>query len=132
MDARGIDLVLSENDALLLSYPGQPIGRPYAVYAWPKAEWALIYWDADAIILARRSAVPSRWLAGHEYRWIRPHDLHEVGLYLVAGVVPLRTVEAEIDRYRREIGDPRETLVLTSWLAEFKKGLASRARAAGR
>ncbi len=120
MDAHGVQLVVSENVGLLLSYPSQPVGRPYSVYAWPRADWALVYWDADAIVVVRRQAVPARWLAEHEYRWIRPFDLHEASLYLTAGVVPLKSVEAEVERYRREIGDARETAILTAWLDGFK------------
>ena len=92
----------------------------------PRIDWALVYWDSDAVVLARRSRVPARWLARHEFRWLRPNDLRQLGLYIVSGIAPLRAVATEVQRYRREIGDPQETLLLTSWFAEFEKGLPAR------
>ena len=93
-------------------------------------DWALVYWDSDAVILVRREKAPADWLKAHEYRWLRPRDLWQMGLYITAGSTPLKGVEAEIARYRREIGDPGEVALLTAWLERFKPGAA--AAAAGR
>jgi hypothetical protein len=127
VDDHDIGVAVEENDGVTLRYPWDSRGRPYIAYALPRVDWALVYWDSDAIVLVRRSFVSPRWLASREFRWIRPDDLHQLGLYIVSGVAPAGAVEAEIERYRREIGDPRETAVLTSWFSEFKRGLPARA-----
>ncbi|NNN04693.1 MAG: hypothetical protein HKL90_02205 [Elusimicrobia bacterium] len=118
-----IDLAVVENDGLILHYPWEVIGRPYSVYAWPRKEWALVYWDRDALVLVRRTAVQKGWLAAHEFKWLGPRDLHHTGLLIVGGQIRLEAVEAEIARYHREIGDPGEARALDDWLIEFKKGL---------
>ncbi len=128
IDACGIGLSIQENDGMMLRDASDPTldsGRPYTTYAWPQPEWALVYWDSRALIYVRRTAVPAQWLAGREYRWLRPHDLRQLGYYVVAGFLSVASVQAEIERYRREIGDPLETAVLESWFAEFKKGLSA-------
>jgi hypothetical protein len=130
IDACGIGLSIQENDGLMLREASDSIlesGRPYTAYGWPRSVWALVYWDSRALIYVRRSAVPASWLASREFHWLRPHDLRQLGYYVVAGAAPMAAVEAEVERYRRDIGDPLETAVLDSWLAEFKKGLPARA-----
>ena len=128
IDAGGIGVAIQKNDGLMLADASDPLaesGRPYAVYAWPRSVWALVEWDSQALVYVRRSAVSPRWLAGREYRWLRPLDLRQLGYYLIVGAAPLAEVEAEVARYRREIGDPGEAAVLDAWLAEFKRGLAA-------
>ena len=129
IDACGVGVAIQKNDGLMLrdaEDPSTSSGRPYAVYGWPRSAWALVYWDSEALVYVRRSAAPAEWLAAREFRWLRPHDLRRLGLYVVAGAAPLESVEAEVERYRREIGDPRESEVLSAWLAEFEKGLPAR------
>jgi hypothetical protein len=125
MGDNAIGVAIQENNGLMLSTPAVPAGHPYSAYFWPRDEWAVVYWDSQAIIYVRRATTPPEWLARHEYRWLRPHDLRELGLYVVAGVVPFDGISAEIDRYAREIGDPEQTLILQHWRTEFAKGLAS-------
>ena len=133
IEGRDVGLALQENDGLMLVNPWDQVstsGRPYAAYAWPRKVWALVYWDAQALVFVRRSVVSASWLEKHEFRWLRPRDLRQLGYYVVAGLAPLSAVEDEIERYRREIGDPKEVLALDAWLVNFKAGLpASSARA---
>ena len=129
IDAHGVGVAIQKNDGLKLRDAADPLaegGRPYAVYAWPRSVWALVHWDSQALVYVRRSAVPPEWLAKREFRFLRPLDLRQLGYYVVAGAVPLSAVEEEVGRYGREIGDPKETAVLNSWLAEFEKGLKAR------
>jgi hypothetical protein len=127
VDERDVGLAIQENDGLMLINPWDQVstsGRPYVAYAWPRTTWALVYWDAQALVYVRRSVVSARWLKKHEFRCVRPRDLRQLGYYVVAGLVPLAEAEAEIERYRREIGDPKEVAALTSWLGTFKAELA--------
>ena len=123
IDRYGVALAVQPNDGLMLRDPSDPSSlsaRPYLAAAWPRAQWALVYWDSDAVVLVRRSAVPAGWLARREFRCLRPHDLRQIGLYVVGGALRLQDVEAEIARYRREIGDPRESAELESWFERFR------------
>ncbi len=129
IDGLDVGASIQQNDGLMLRDAEDalaPSARPYTAYAWPRSTWALVYWDSQALIYVRRAVVPREWLAKHEYRWLRPHDLRQLGFYVVAGMTPLAEVEAEVARYRREIGDARETALLDAWLAEFERGLPAR------
>lgn len=123
MDRRGIDLALLINVPRIVSLAGQTSWRSFDAYAMPAREWALVYWDQQALVLVRRSKVPASWLKGREFHHIRPHDLRNVGLRVMSGWLPLAKVSAEIDRYKIQVGDPYESLVLTHWLEEFRKGV---------
>jgi hypothetical protein len=123
LDRRGIDLALISNDNRMTGFRDVLPARPFAAYAMPGREWALLYWDSLAEVLVRRSKAPPFWLASREYKHLKPRDLRTLGLRVESGEVRLQEVEAEIGRYKREIGDPRESLRMEIWLAEFKKGL---------
>jgi hypothetical protein len=125
MDEMGVDLALLENNGHIIRAGRDIYWRAFDAYAMPRAEWALVYWDSEGMILVRRSKVPSDWLKRHEFRFLRPRDLRHLGLRIVADEVRESDVTAEIDRYMREIGDPRESFRLTSWYREFKKGLTA-------
>ncbi len=124
MEKHGVELALLMNTGRIVSYRGQSSWRPFDVYAYPKSDWALIYWDRQSILIVRRSKVPADWLEKLEYHHVRPHDLRQVGLRLMSGWVKLEEVRAEIERYQKEIGDPFESLVLSNWLDKHQQGLA--------
>ncbi len=128
IEASGVQLALTEDTLLMVRYPWDVIGRPFSVYTWPKKTWALVYWGDGAMIFVRRATVPAQWLNRHEYKLIYPKDLHHLGLLLISGRVKLSAVDAEILRYRREIGAPDEVAALESWRSVFAKELASPAR----
>ncbi len=122
---RGVQVALVDNSGLLVRYPWDLISRPLTVYAWPKRLWALVYWDDEAMIFVRRTAVPPRWLKRREYRLLCPMDYHHTGLLVVGGRASAAEVEAEIARYRREIGDPEELSELDNWWPAFRKSLSA-------
>jgi len=128
MDDRGIGLALIENNGHRARLGTVATWRAFESVGMPRSDWALVYWDFDAIVVVRRSMVPAAWLKAHEYRYVWPRDLRYLGLLIMDGVVPLKDAEAEIDRYEAEIGDPAEVYLLRSWLAEFRKGQASPVR----
>jgi hypothetical protein len=49
--------------------------RGFSALWFPKAEWALVYWDDVAMVFVRREGAPATLLEHHEYRVIRPDDL---------------------------------------------------------
>ena len=54
----------------------------------------MVYWDYSTAALVRR-AVPAAWLAGHEFRWLRPGDTFNLPGPLLAGA-PLRELRREL------------------------------------
>lgn len=59
-------------DWLFLRYPGadgyQALAR--VARSWP--EWALVHWDDQALVYARRALIDPAWLLRHEYRVVDP------------------------------------------------------------
>ena len=49
--------------------------RGFSALWFPKAEWALVYWDDVAMVFVRREGAPTGLLEIHEYRVIQPDDL---------------------------------------------------------
>lgn len=128
MSDAGVGLAVVQNDGIAMQYPWDVVPRPHSVYTWPKRNWALVYFDSGALVFVRRSLVPQRWLDAHEYRWIAPHDQHHLGLVVVGRGATLKTVEDELARYRREVGDPAVVAEFDEWLVGFKKGVTSSPR----
>lgn len=126
MDQRGVDLALIENNGHRARLGTVATWRAYEALGMPRSDWALVYWDYSAMVVVRRSKVPADWLKPHEFRFLWPRDLRHLGLLIMSGEVSLKDVSTEIDRYQREIGDPREVYLLRNWLKEFKKGQVSR------
>ena len=124
LDRQRIELVLMDNDRHVVRLGNVLPLRPFHAYAMPSPDWAMVYWDSQAMILVRRSSAPPGWLKRREYRLLRPHDLRQLGLSILSGYVTMEEVSAEISRYGREIGDPYQNLILARWLAEFRKGLS--------
>ncbi len=94
---------------------GGVVERAFSVNHFPKESWALVYWDDDAMIVARRSPENAPVIALHEYRAIHPEDWR----YLYAGVLtghqPLGPILEEIERKLRE--DPGCARARSLWAA---------------
>jgi hypothetical protein len=120
-----IDLALLHNDGHMIRMGTGMYWRAFTAYAMPRSQWALIYWDAQAMIFVRRSAVSAQWLKTTEFNYLRPRDLRFLGLLMVDGHVRRSDVVAEIERYEKTIGDPAESYKMRTWLAEFDKGIRS-------
>jgi hypothetical protein len=123
LDDEGVELLVYPNDGTLLRKKGVTLSHPYLEFALPGKEWVLVFWDRRAMIYVRRGKVPADWLARHEYRWLRPHDLRQVGYYIVSGAATYAQVSAEIDRYGRDIGDGLVEDELGIWRGNFLRGL---------
>lgn len=77
--------------------------RPWHILFFPRARWALIYWDDQALLYVDRAKVPADWLAAHEYRWRHPGDDAALADALAHGEVPRAALAAEDARHAAEI-----------------------------
>ncbi len=79
--------------------------RAFSVNHFPAEDWALVYWDDDALIFVRRSAENESVISRNEYRAIQPEDWR----YQLAGVLTGHTdagpIVVELQRKLRE--DPQ-------------------------
>jgi len=81
IDGLGADVVLLKRDRELV-YTEAPVkeGRTLALFrpAWlffvPKTDWALVYFDEQALAFIRRTKAPPAWLKEREYTLYRPGD----------------------------------------------------------
>ncbi|MFI5362007.1 MAG: hypothetical protein ACHQ49_08570 [Elusimicrobiota bacterium] len=123
LDDQGVELLVYANEGLMLLKKGIDLPHPYLDFSLPRKEWALVYWDQHALIYVRRRSVAADWLERREFRWLRPHDLRQMGFYIVAGAATYGQVSAEIDRYGREIDDARVLAQLKVWRGSFLRDL---------
>lgn len=128
LDRRAVDLALLEGPQPLVKprgVEGAP-WRPYTAESMPSREWGVVYWDARTTVFVRRAAVPPIWLDAREYRHFRPLDLQRTSLVVIAGAQSAKDVRREVLRHIREARDPRESPVLTRWLAGLERESAAR------
>jgi hypothetical protein len=112
MDARRLDAALMINVAKMVPaqkrYPDgtlRDFPRPWYFFFMPKDRWALVYWDAKALLFVDRRAAPSAWVAEHEYRYARPDD----GAALMEAIrlkeIPASALAKEDARHERELAE---------------------------
>lgn len=108
-DARGLDGFLIENYVMgyktsRLSSNGavQEVLRPWYISYLPRARWALVYFDDQALVFVDRAKVPAPWLAAHEYRWLHPRDEMALADAVERGEVPRDALAAETARHEAE------------------------------
>lgn len=108
-DRRGLDGFLIKDYPTTLpttrAYPdgsSRPFSRPWHVAFFPRERWALVYFDAQALLFVDRAKVPAGWLAAHEYRWLRPGDDAARADALSRGEIPLPALQAEERRHADE------------------------------
>jgi hypothetical protein len=71
----------------------------------PKERWALVYWDAKAMLFVDRRAAPTDWLAAHEYRYARPNDRAALLEAIRLKEIPASVLAKEDARHERELAD---------------------------
>lgn len=76
--------------------------RPWYLSYFPRAEWALVYWDLQALVFVKRAAVPVEWLRRYEYRYVRPGDESAFAEALEMRELPVKRVAAEKKRHDAE------------------------------
>jgi len=118
MDRRGVEVAclkrsLKSSVAEILIARGGlrfAVPRPYHVAYMPRTAWALVYWDAENLVLVRRASADSIWLQRNEYRYLGPDD----GLFLAErirlGQVPLAAARRELERHLGQSKSPDDDL----------------------
>jgi hypothetical protein len=96
--------------------------RPAWLFYLPRRDWAVVYWDAAVLVAVRRRAADPKWLAAHEYRWLRPGDTLNLVQPALAGEVRLSELRAERDRYLKNHEAGHETS-LNAGVISFMKGM---------
>ncbi len=117
LDKYGVDEVsLGRRDA-------EPVGgRPYYLAYLPAEDWALTAWNDRDLFFVRRSAFDKAWLAGREYRTLRPDDEVRLAEDMAAGRLDLKAFDAEAARHARQPGAaPREA----AFFADLRRRLAA-------
>jgi len=104
-------------DAAFLRYPptlqkvllpaaggGPPVAaeRAFAAVYFPRQDWALVYWDDTAMVVARRIPEYESVIARCEYRAIHPDDWRDLLSGVRAGRVAVEPILREIDRKLEE------------------------------
>jgi hypothetical protein len=87
-------------DGTLKDFP-----RPWYVFFMPKERWALVYWDAKALLFVDRKVVPADWLAAHEYRYARPNDSAALLEAIRLSEIPASALATEDARHERELAE---------------------------
>lgn len=72
--------------------------RPWHLFLLPRERWALVYFDAQALLFVDRAKVPAAWLAEREFRWLRPGDEDAFADALRRGEIPPAALDAESRR----------------------------------
>jgi len=82
----------------------KPFSRPWYISYMPSDRWALVYWDAQALLFVDRRKVPAPWLARHDYRCLKPKDDAAFMDALARGEIPAARLELEKARHKLELG----------------------------
>ena len=104
-------------DSALLRYPGtlQKViysaeeGRPpvvgeraFSAAYFPREQWALVYWDDDAMIFLRRLPQHLAVIERLEYRSLHPDDWRHAMAEVATGRAPIGPILADLDRKLQE------------------------------
>jgi hypothetical protein len=76
--------------------------RPYYALFMPLSRWALVYWDDDVLLFARRTAITKEWIDQHEYKLLRPDDDFALAEVEEDGSAARKRLEGESARHERE------------------------------
>jgi hypothetical protein len=76
--------------------------RAFAAAYFPAAEWALVYWDDDAMIVARRTPEQAALIDRLEYRAFHPDDWQFLYASVLIGRIPPGPIVDDIRRKLRE------------------------------
>ncbi|MEE8425033.1 MAG: hypothetical protein V3S11_04355, partial [Elusimicrobiota bacterium] len=130
-----VDLVVLERSTRLrrsnLKLPGERplfVMRPFYVEFLPVSDWALVYWDRQGYVFARRAAVGKGWLKKQEFHWFRPDDLTAAQLMLRAGKIPRDSLAAEVGRFAGWTPNEGDAAAAAFWLQTVLAAAAPEAR----
>ncbi|MBI5244600.1 MAG: hypothetical protein HY922_13110 [Elusimicrobia bacterium] len=129
LDSYGIDIAVLERTRQLIAMPAALKGggkgmlwRPFYLFFLPKKDWALVYWDSQAMAFVHRSTVPEQWLKTHEFTAFRPEDLKAAQELLHEGLLPKGRLAAEVERFAALSPDPADAAASRAWLKALTEG----------
>ena len=73
--------------------------RPAYLFYLPRKDWAVVYWDMKTVVLAKRGAVDPAWLAGREYKHLRPDDMQNAAAAALEGDIKMAEIREEAQRF---------------------------------
>ncbi len=104
-------LTLAGVDHAILDYtpPAFPSqGRTPFPLAWqnlvfPRAEWALVYWDDAGLLLLKRTPAFAPLIKKYEYTALWPYNLEQMSAMVDSKMVSLKMIEQELQRHKQEV-----------------------------
>lgn len=98
--------------------PGRVLERAFSANHFPSRDWALVYWDDDAMIFARRIPENDDVIARLEYRSVQPEDWR----YILAGVLAGRVEPGPVlEDLERKLQDDPGSARARMLLAAFRR-----------
>ena len=108
--------------------PDRVLERAFSANHFPQQDWALVYWDDDAMIFARRTPANDGLIARLEYRAVQPEDW----LYVLAGVLAGRVEPGPIlEDLERKLREEPGSIRARFLLAKFQGVLETTQNSAG-
>ena len=107
-EEHGIELAIVErlNDSVRVVEVKEPDGKrgirfigPIYSETFPIKDWAMVYWDAQALVFVKRGSVDANWLKGHEYRVLRAGELLKTHILTLEGLYSADEIKLELIRY---------------------------------
>ena len=110
IDAHGIDAAFLRYPPTLqkVVYPGVNGGPPrtgeraFSSAYFPATDWALVYWDDDAMVFLRRSRENDELIRRLEYRAINPDDWRYLWASVLIQRIPVGPILLELGRKLKE------------------------------
>jgi len=93
--------------------------RAFSATYFPRASWALVYWDDDVMVMLRRTPEHEETIARLEYRALQPDDWRFLWASALIGKVPPGPIMAEVERKLREDPDCARAKALQERFAPF-------------
>ena len=96
--------------------PGRVLERAFSANHFPSRDWALVYWDDDAMIFARRIPENDDVIARLEYRSVQPEDWRYILAGVLAGRVEPGPILADLERkLQDDPGSARARMLLAAF-----------------
>ncbi|OIO09313.1 MAG: hypothetical protein AUJ52_06680 [Elusimicrobia bacterium CG1_02_63_36] len=113
----GVEAALMENAPLKVAstreYPDgtrRVFQRPFYLSFMPREKWALVYWDAQALLFVRREVLEVKRMSALEYKLARPGDEEALADALARGEIDTDLLAKERERYAKTTALPESPL----------------------